>query len=89
LLVPGFGAQGGKFFLIMLELIRTGKWNGQGAIFSSSRGTMYPHLKQYGGSGDIANLEKDLIAAVNKFRESEYEAFQDQAVKDAGIKYPF
>lgn len=89
LLVPGFGAQGGDFSLIMQELIREGKWNGQGAIFSSSRGTMYPHLKKYGGSGEVANLEKDLIAAVNKFRQSEYEAFQTQAVKDAGIKYPF
>lgn len=89
LLVPGFGAQGGGFSLIILELIREGKWNGQGAIFSSSRGTMYAFLKKYGGSGEVASLEKDLVAAVKKFRESEYEAFQTQAVKDAGIKYPF
>lgn len=89
LLVPGFGAQGGKFSLIIQELIREGKWNGQGAIFSSSRGTMYPHLKKYGGSGKVANLGKDLVAAVKKFRESEYEAFQTQEVKDTGIKYPF
>lgn len=88
-LVPGFGAQGGDFSLIMQELIREGKWNGQGAIFSSSRGTMYAFLKKYGGNGDVANLGKDLVAAVNKFRESEYEAFQTQVVKDAGIKYPF
>lgn len=87
--MPGFGAQGGKFSLIMQELIREGKWNGQGAIFSSSRGTMYPFLKKYGGSGKVTNLKEDLIAAVKKFRESEYEAFQDQAVKDTGIKYPF
>lgn len=89
LLVPGFGAQGGKFFLIMLELIREGKWNGQGAIFSSSRGTMYPFLPKLGGSGDVANLEKDLVVAVNKFRQSEYEAFQTPDVKTAGIEYPF
>ncbi|MFH0955664.1 MAG: orotidine-5'-phosphate decarboxylase [Candidatus Falkowbacteria bacterium] len=89
LLVPGFGAQGGDFSLIMLELIHKGKWNGQGAIFSSSRGTMYAFLKKYGGSGEIANLEKDLVVAVKKFRESEHEAFQTQEVKTAGIKYPF
>jgi orotidine-5'-phosphate decarboxylase len=89
LLVPGFGAQGGKFFKIMLELIREGKWNCQGAIFSSSRGTMYPFLKKNGGSGEVKNLETDLIAAIKKFRESEYEAFQTTEVKAAGIKYPF
>lgn len=89
LLVPGFGAQGGKFSLIMQELIRDGKWNGQGAIFSSSRGTMYAFLEKYGGSGKIDNLESDLIAAVKKFRESEYEAFQASEVKAAGIRYPF
>jgi orotidine 5'-phosphate decarboxylase subfamily 2 len=89
LLVPGFGAQGGKFSLIMQELIREGKWNGQGAIFSSSRGTMYSFMEKYGGSGKIGNLEKDLIAAVEKFRESEYEAFQAPEVKAAGIRYPF
>jgi len=89
LLMPGFGAQGGGFSLIMQELIREGKWNGQGAIFSSSRGTMYPHLKKYGGSGEIANLDKDLVTAVWKFREAEYEAFQTPEVTAAGIKYPF
>lgn len=89
LLVPGFGAQGGKFSLIMQELIREGKWNGQGAIFSSSRGTMYPFLEKYGGSGKVENLEKDLILAVDNFRKAEYEAFQAPEVKAAGIRYPF
>lgn len=89
LLVPGFGAQGGKFFLIMRELIRQGKWNGQGAIFSSSRGTMYAFMEKYGGSGKVGNLEKDLVTAVSKFREKEYEAFQEKEVKLMGIKYPF
>lgn len=89
MLVPGFGAQGGDFSLIMLELIRQGKWNGQGAIFSSSRGTMYAHLKKYGGSGDIAKLDQDLVAAVKKFRENEYQAFQVSQIKAAGIAYPF
>lgn len=89
LLVPGFGAQGGKFFLIMPELIRAGKWNGQGAIFSSSRGTMYAYLEKYGGSGKITSLEDDLVAAVSKFRQSEYEAFQSPDVKATGIRYPF
>jgi len=89
ILVPGFGAQGGKFGHIMLELIRKGKWNGQGAIFSLSRGTMYAWLEKYGGSGDPANLEQDLVAAASKFRENEEEAFSAPEVIDAGIVYPF
>ena len=89
LLVPGFGAQGGKFSLIMPELIREGKWNGQGAIFSSSRGTLYPFKKSYGGSGDVKNIEEDLIKAVATFREKEEEAYNQPEVIDAGIVYPF
>lgn len=89
LLVPGFGAQGGKFSLIMPELIREGKWNGQGAIFSSSRGTLYPFEKNYGGSGDVNNFEEDLIKAVQIFREKEEEAYKQPEVVDMGIVYPF
>ncbi|MDP2944334.1 MAG: hypothetical protein Q8N57_02010 [bacterium] len=89
LLVPGFGAQGGDFSLIMLELINSGKWNGQGAIFSSSRGTMFPFLQKLGGSGLIKNLEPDLIAAVANFRKNEKKAYEEKIVKDFGIVYPF
>jgi len=89
LLVPGFGAQGGKFGLIMPELIREGKWNGLGAIFSSSRGTMYPFLEKLGGSGKVENLREDLIKAVALFRENERKAFEDPAVRELGIYYPF
>ena len=89
LLVPGFGAQGGKFFLIMLELIHEGKWNGLGAIFSSSRGTLFPWIKKYGGSGKVKNLEADLITAINRHKEEEEIAFNDPKVIDAGIIYPF
>lgn len=89
MLVPGFGAQGGKFFKIMLELIRSELWNGQGAIFSSSRGSMYPFLSKFGGSGDPKNLEKDALAAVIKFRKAEYEAYQTEEVIAAGIRYPY
>jgi len=89
LLVPGFGAQGGKFNRIMLELIREGKWNGQGAIFSSSRGTLYPFLEKLGGSGKRKNLEDDLIKAISIFRKQEEEAYNAADVVDAGIIYPF
>ncbi|OGI16838.1 MAG: orotidine 5'-phosphate decarboxylase [Candidatus Moranbacteria bacterium RIFCSPHIGHO2_02_FULL_40_12b] len=89
LLVPGFGAQGGKFSLIMPELIREGKWDGQGAIFSSSRGTLYPFEKKYGGSGEVKNLESDLVKAIQIFREKEEEAYSQPEVIDAGIIYPF
>lgn len=89
LLVPGFGAQGGKFSLIMPELIRHGKYVGQGAIFSSSRGTMYPWMKNLGGSDNVSNLENDLITAINKFRINEKEAFAAPEVQEMGITYPF
>jgi orotidine 5'-phosphate decarboxylase subfamily 2 len=89
LLVPGFGAQGGKFSLIMPELIRKGKWNGQGAIFSSSRGTMYPWLAKLGGSGDVNNDEADTIKAIETFRANEKAAYLTPEVQEMGIVYPF
>lgn len=82
--VPGFGAQGGKFSLVMPELIRSGDWEGQGAAFSSSRGTMYSHLPKLGGSGDIKNIGSDLKSAVGTFRINEKKAYHE-----ANIKYPF
>ena len=84
LLVPGFGAQGGKFNKIMKELIPTGPHAGLGAIFSSSRGTMYAFLTENGGSGRVENLEADLIASIASFRKAE-----KQAYADANIPYPF
>jgi len=89
MLVPGFGAQGGKFSLIMPELIRSGKWAGQGAIFSSSRGTMYAWMQKLGGSGNVDNLEVDLVKAVSQFRINEREAYQTTDVQELGISYPF
>ena len=84
LLVPGFGAQGGKFGLIMPELIAGGKHEGFGAIFSSSRGSMFPFLPKLGGSGNVANLAEDMKAAVSNFRKNEKLAYEE-----FGIKYPF
>jgi orotidine 5'-phosphate decarboxylase subfamily 2 len=89
LLVPGFGAQGGKFEYVMPELIREEKWAGQGAIFSSSRGTMFPFLPKLGGSGNVADLENNLVKAVENFRRNEKAAFATDAVKALGIEYPF
>lgn len=84
LLVPGFGAQGGKFDRIMPELIPDGKWAGLGAIFSSSRGTMFAFETKLGGSGLVKNLESDLIKSIEGFRKSEKEAYEV-----ARIDYPF
>lgn len=89
LLVPGFGAQGGSFEKIILEMIREERWNGQGAIFSSSRGSMYPFLAKYGGSGDPKNFENDAIKAVTEFRKAEKKAYQARNVVQAGIGYPY
>ncbi len=92
---PGFGAQsvGEKalvpFRKVMLELIPEGKWNGQGAIFSSSRATVFPFLEKYGGSGKVENVEEDLKSAITRHRELEEEAYQLPEVIDAGIKNPF
>lgn len=83
-LVPGFGAQGGKFGLIMPELIKEGPHTGHGAIFSSSRGSMFPFLAKLGGSGNIANFEEDMIDAVSNFRVNEKKAYGE-----FGIPYPF
>ncbi|MDD4332710.1 MAG: orotidine-5'-phosphate decarboxylase [Patescibacteria group bacterium] len=86
---PGFGAQKGDFMNVMLELIRTGKWNGLGGIFSASRGTLFPYVEKYGGSGKVANLEADLIVAIDRHREQEREAYKNPLVVEAGIEYPF
>lgn len=84
LLVPAFGAQGGKFGLIMRELIKKGPHAGLGAMFSSSRGSMYSFLKKLGGSGNIANFDVDMNTAVSMFRVNEKNAYNQFA-----IPYPF
>jgi len=92
---PGFGAQSKDkppitpFQKVMLELIRQGEWNGQGCIFSSSRGALFPWEKSFEGSGDVNNLEGDLIAAVEFHRMIEHQAYELPKVKAAGIEYPF
>ncbi|MFA5871932.1 MAG: hypothetical protein WC858_04415 [Parcubacteria group bacterium] len=92
---PGFGAQSlGKdplspFRKVILELRRDGRWNGFGGVHSSSRNHLFAWQKQYGGSGQVENLEQDLVAAVRKHRTLEEEAFNLPEVIDAGIDYPF
>lgn len=87
--VPGFGNQGGSFENIMLELIREGEWNGQGATFTNETGMMYVWMKQQGGTGRISDVEKLTIKTVNAHRKAEFEAYQAPKVKAAGIIYPF
>ena len=89
ILGPGFGAQKGKFSHIIWELIRGGDWAGLGALFSSSRGTLYAWEKNFGGSGDPRNLEPDLITAIGNFRIAEKKAFEEPGLEEAGIIYPF
>ncbi len=87
--VPGFGNQGGKFENIMLELIREGEWNGQGATFTNETGMMFVWMKQQGGTGKISDVEKLTLKAVATFRKAEFKAYQAPEVKAAGIIYPF
>jgi orotidine 5'-phosphate decarboxylase subfamily 2 len=89
LLTPGFGAQGGKFEKIMKELINEGEWTGLGAIFNSARGSMYAFDEKFGGSGDVRNLESDLIKSTLNFRIAEKKAYQDPALEKMGIFCPF
>ena len=86
---PGFGNQGGKYKNVMLDLIREGKWNGQGAISINETAMMYSFREKFGGTGKVADVEKCSLAAVNKHKGEEFEAYQAPEVKDAGIKYPF
>ncbi len=86
---PGFGNQGGKYENVMLDLIRTGKWNGQGAIFINETAMMYCWQEKFGGTGKVADVEKCALAAVKKHREEEYAAYQAPEVIEAGIEYPF
>lgn len=92
---PGFSAQSvgekalAPFKKVMLELIPKGRWNGHGAVFSSSRGTAFAFLEKYGGSGNVENLENDLISAIARHQELEGEAYQLPEVIDAGIINPF
>jgi len=87
--VPGFGNQGGKFENIMLELIREGEWNGQGATFTNETGMMFVWMKQQGGTGRVRDTERLTIEAVRNFRKAEFNAYQAPEVKAAGIIYPF
>ncbi|MFZ2189028.1 MAG: hypothetical protein WAV73_05715 [Candidatus Moraniibacteriota bacterium] len=97
---PGFGAQSKEklakdplipYKKVILELRRDDdkKLNGTGGIWSSSRNNLFPWKTEYGGSGDVNNLEADLDRAIGEHRALEEEAFNLPQVIDAGIRYPF
>lgn len=83
-LIPGFGAQGGKFENIMPLVIQDGPLAGHIGILSSSRDHNYAWAKKAGGSGDVKNLRDDTLAAIKRFREAEKQAYET-----AGAYYPF
>jgi len=83
-LVPGFGAQGGKFENVMPLVIRDGPHKGHVGLFAASRASNYAWTKEYGGSGDPANMDEDMARAIDKFRRNE-----KQAYTDAGLYYPY
>jgi len=83
-LVPGFGAQGGKFANVMPLLVNGGKLAGHLGILSSSRDHNFPWTKKAGGSGDPKQLKAEMARAIDTFREKETEAYTA-----AGATYPF
>lgn len=90
-LVPGFGAQGGSFEKAMPLIVNNKSQDedqevdeGQGGIFSSSRGHNFSWMKRYGGSGDPKNFRADTTSAIENFREAEKKAYEA-----AGIHYPY
>ncbi|MCX6784319.1 MAG: orotidine 5'-phosphate decarboxylase [Candidatus Komeilibacteria bacterium] len=83
-LVPGFGAQGGKFGNIMPLLITEGELAGHLGILSSSRDHNFPWLPKAGGQGDPMQLKAEMARAIGVFREKEKAAYVE-----AGADYPF
>lgn len=83
-LIPGFGAQGGKFENVMPLAIKNGPLAGHIGILASSRGMNYAWMKKAGGSGDPKNLRDDTLTAIERFRKLEKEAYEI-----ANVFYPF
>lgn len=83
-LIPGFGAQGGKFENVMPLAIKDGQLAGHIGILASSRDMNYAWTKKAGGSGNPKNLRDDTLTAIERFRKAEKEAYDT-----AGAYYPF
>jgi orotidine 5'-phosphate decarboxylase subfamily 2 len=83
-LVPGFGAQGGRFENVMPLLVNEGPLKGHIGILSSSRDHNFPWMKRAGGSGDPSQLEPEMQRAIDGFRVAEKRAYEG-----AGAEYPF
>ncbi len=83
-LVPGFGAQGGKFENVMPLLVCEGPLKGHIGVLSSSRDHNFPWMKRAGGSGDPARVESEMRRAIGNFR-----AVEKQAYRSAAVDYPF
>ncbi|MBI2607433.1 MAG: orotidine-5'-phosphate decarboxylase [Candidatus Doudnabacteria bacterium] len=83
-LVPGFGAQGGKFSNIEPLLVREGVLAGHWGILASSQAHNFPWLPKYGGQGNPFLLRAELTRAIDDFRKAE-----KQAYAEACVDYPF
>lgn len=83
-LVPGFGAQGGKFENVMPLLVTEGALAGHLGILSSSREHNFPWMVKAGGNGKPENLRSEMARAIGEFRNIEKEAYNK-----AGATYPF
>lgn len=83
-LIPGFGHQGGNFTNIEPLLVREGPLEGHWGILASARAHNFPWMKQYGGSGNPHDLEREMERAINGFRVAERQAYAD-----ARVGYPF
>lgn len=88
LVVSNFDHINAKFANIMPEYINQGEWRGQGVMLCESGRASFAFLKEYGGSGQAANLEEDLLKYVRAFRAREKEAFNNFGSK-IGLRFPF
>lgn len=83
-LIPGFGAQGGKFANVERLIATEGPLAGHWGILSSSRGHTFPWMAKFGGCGDARRLHDNMHRAVRTFREAERAAYEA-----AKVDYPF
>ena len=86
-----------NWYLQDREAMKRGDWTGitgipaQDMAMWESMGPITDRSEDHFGASDlaVAQFRRMMVAAVKKFREAEYEAYQAPEVKETGIRYPF